>query len=197
MVDASYYDGPAAGFGDAIVVRESRLQRDGLFGGLVAVFALAFIRGFAGAQTGGGRVAVTIFTAAVIASLVVGWIAIVSRRSRLEISRATISRVSKRRDRLVLSRQAGDRLRIVHLGSGRFRRPGLAIEGTDQVLPLDLFSVREVKQACQSKGWEFAGLPFPPRALTTRRAHLPPAARTCHKCAARRAAEFGAKYGSN
>jgi hypothetical protein len=51
MVDA-YYDGPAGGFGDAIVVRESRAQRDGLFGGLVAVFVLAFIRGFAGARPG-------------------------------------------------------------------------------------------------------------------------------------------------
>lgn len=166
MVDASYYDGPAGGFGDAIVVRESRLQRDGLFGGLVAVFVLAFIRGFAGAQTGAGRIAVAVFTTAVIAVVIIGWIAIVSRRSRLEISRATISYVSKRRDRLVLSRQAGDRLRIVHLGSGRFRRLGLAIEGTavdgtGHVLPLGLFSVREVKQACQWKGWEFAGLARP------------------------------------
>jgi hypothetical protein len=157
MVDA-YYDGPAGGFGDAIVVRESRAQRDGLFGGLVAVFVLAFIRGFAGAQTGSGRVAVTIFTAAVIALLVIGWIAIVSRRSRLEISRATISLVSKRRDRLVLSRDSGDRLRVVRLGSGRYRRTGLAIEGTDEVLPLGLFSVREVRQACRSKGWGFIGL---------------------------------------
>ena len=38
---------------------------------------------------------------------------------------------------------------------------GLANEGTDQVLPLSLFSVREVKRACQSKGWEFAGLARP------------------------------------
>jgi hypothetical protein len=140
------------------VVRESRVQRDGLFGGLVAIFVLAFIRGFAGAETGAGRVAVTIFTTAVIAILVVGWIMIVSRRSRLEISRASISYVSKRRDRLVLSRAAGNQLRVVRLGSGRYRRTGLAIEGSDQVLPLGLFSLREVKQACQSKGWEFAGL---------------------------------------
>lgn len=157
MVDA-YYDGPAGGFGDAIVVRESRAQRDGLFGGLVAVFVLAFIRGFAGAETGAGRMAVTIFTTAVIAVVVIGWIMIASRRSRLEISRATISLVSKRRDRLVLSGDAGHQLRVVRLGSGRYRRTGLAIEGTDQVLPLSLFSLRAVKQACQSKGWEFVGL---------------------------------------
>ena len=43
---------------DAVVVRQSRLQRDGLFTALLAVFALAFARGFTGAQTAGGRVAV-------------------------------------------------------------------------------------------------------------------------------------------
>lgn len=164
MVDAYY--GPAAGFGDAIIVRESRLRRDGLFGGLLAVFVLAFVRGFAGAQTTAGRVAVTIITATVVAALVIGWIVIVGRRSRLEISRTTISYLTKRRDRLVLSRLAGDRLRIVHQGSGRYRRPGLAIEGADLVLPLGLFSAREVKRACESKGWEFTGLPRPASAYS-------------------------------
>jgi len=156
MVDTYY--GAAGGFGDAIVVRESRVQRDGLFGGLVAIFVLAFARGFTGAQTSDGRIAVTIFSAAVISLLVTGWIVIVSRRSRLEISRATISYVTRRSDRLVLSRRAGGRLRIVRLGSGRYRRPGLTIDGSDQALPLGLFSVRKVKQACMAKGWEFAGL---------------------------------------
>lgn len=168
MVDA-YYDGAAGGFGDAVVVRESRLQRDGLFGGLVAVFVLAFFRGFAGAHTGTGRIAVTIFTTAIIAVLTIGWISIANRRSRLEISRATISYVSKNRDRLVLSRLAGNQLRIVP-GSGRYRRPGLAIDGADLVLPLGLFSIRAVKQACQSKGWEFAGLARPAYARSTRMA---------------------------
>ena len=42
---------------EAIVVRQSRLQRDGLFGGLVAVFLVALVRGYAGAQTVTGRVA--------------------------------------------------------------------------------------------------------------------------------------------
>jgi hypothetical protein len=35
---------------EAIVVRQSRLQRDGLFGGLVAVFLVALVRGYAGAR---------------------------------------------------------------------------------------------------------------------------------------------------
>jgi hypothetical protein len=56
-----------------------------------------------------------------------------------------------------VSRDSGDRLRVVRLGSGRYRRTGLAIEGTDEVLPLGLFSVREVRQACRSKGWGFIG----------------------------------------
>src|SRR5712691_326073 len=156
MVNVHY--GPAGGFGDAIIVRESRAQRDGLFGGLIAIFVLALARGTAGAETSAGRIAVTIFTTAVIAILVTGWIVIVRRRSRLEISRATISYVTRGNDRLVLSRQAGGRLRITHRGSGRYHTPGLVLDGSDQVLPLGLFSLRQVKQACQSKGWEFAAL---------------------------------------
>jgi hypothetical protein len=154
MVDAYY--GPAGGFGDAVVVRESRAQRDGLFGGLVAIFALAFARGFAGAGTSAGRIAVTVFCAVVIAIIVTGWIVIVRRRSRLEISRATICYVTKGDERLALSRQPSGRLRVVNRGSGRYRTQGLALDGSDQVLPLALFSVRQVRQACIAKGWEFA-----------------------------------------
>jgi hypothetical protein len=57
-MDAEVRGEPAAA---AIVVRQSRLQRDGLFGGLLAVFALAFARGYPGAQTAAGRIAVTAF----------------------------------------------------------------------------------------------------------------------------------------
>jgi len=42
------------------VIRPSRLQRDGLFGALLAIFVLVFVRGFAGATTTGGRIAVAV-----------------------------------------------------------------------------------------------------------------------------------------
>src|SRR5216683_923755 len=54
------------------VIRPSRAQRDGLFGALLVVFILAFARGFPGATTSGGRVAVAIFTAGMAALLLWG-----------------------------------------------------------------------------------------------------------------------------
>jgi hypothetical protein len=56
------------------VIRPSRLQRDGLFGTLVAVFVLAFALGFPGAATTGGRIAIAVFTGGVTAMLLWGWI---------------------------------------------------------------------------------------------------------------------------
>src|SRR5712691_1233750 len=81
---------------DAVVVRQSRAQRDGLFTGLLAVFAVAFARGFTGAQTGGGRVAVTVFAGAVAALLAWLWIRAIRRPCHLEISGQAITCVGAR-----------------------------------------------------------------------------------------------------
>jgi hypothetical protein len=61
---------PASG---TIVVRQSRLQRDGLFGTLIAVFGLALARGYTGAHTSTGRIAVAVFVCTVTAALIWGW----------------------------------------------------------------------------------------------------------------------------
>jgi hypothetical protein len=97
-MDESSSGAPAA----AIVVRQSRLQRDGLFGALVL----------------DGRGAAR-----------------------------------------VLSRDRGDQLRVVRLGSGRYRQAGLAVAGTGAgpAIPLPFFSMREVRQQCLAAGWSFAG----------------------------------------
>jgi len=52
------------------VIHPSRLQRDGLFCALVLVFVLAFIRGYPGATTTDGRIAVSIFAVVVTARLI-------------------------------------------------------------------------------------------------------------------------------
>jgi hypothetical protein len=82
-----------------------------------------------------------------------------SRRSyaRLEISGQAVTFVDGRRAARVLSRGQGDQLRVVRLGSGRYRQPGLAIAGSGTSIPLPFFSVREVRRQCQAAGWSFAG----------------------------------------
>jgi hypothetical protein len=146
--------GPAAGL---IVVRQSRLQRDGLFGVLIAVFGLALARGYTGAHTSTGRIAVAVFVCAVTAALVWAWVRLIGRPGRLEISGQAITFVDGQGAQRVLSRLPGGQLRIVALGAGRYRQPGLTIEGTGTVIPLPFFSKKDVRRQCLAAGWSFAG----------------------------------------
>jgi hypothetical protein len=137
------------------VVRESRLRRDGLFGALLAVFVLAFARGFPNAQTTAGRVAVTVFTGAVAAVLVVAWIRLIRRAARLEITSDAITLIRPRTTSRTLSGHPGDRLSVVIVGGTRYRNRGLTIAGSGTVLPLPFFSLAEVRRACLAAGWQF------------------------------------------
>lgn len=143
---------PAAG---TVVVRQSHGQREGLFGGLVAVFVLAFARGFPGAQTAGGKIAVTIFCAGVVILLVSGWVRILLHPPYLEISSQAISYVDGKGQTTTLSRQSGDELRFVTTGSGRYRSRGLMVSGSSTILPLPFFSAREVREQTTACGWQF------------------------------------------
>jgi hypothetical protein len=150
--------GPATGAAaSTVVVRQSRLQRDGLFGALVAVFLVALARGYPHAQTATGRAVLVVFVTVVTAALVVAWARLLRRPCRLEISRQAVTFVDGRGAARVLSRGQGDQLRVTSLGSGRYRRPGLAIAGTGTAIPLPFFSVREVRRQCLAAGWSFAG----------------------------------------
>lgn len=144
---------------DAIVVRQSRVQRDGLFGALIAVFALAFARGFTGAQTAGGRIAVAVFAGGVTALLAWLWVRTVRRPYHLEISDQAITRVGARGQAITLTRQWGDELMVVSVGGGRYRNRGLMIRGASTVIPLPFFSPGEIRRQCVARGWRFGRLP--------------------------------------
>ena len=146
--------GPATGAAAAVVVRQSRLQRDGLFGALVAVFLVALARGYPHAQTATGRAVLVAFVVVVTAGLVVAWARLIRRPCCLEISGQAVTFVDGRGAVRVLSRDLGDQLRVVRLGGGRYRQPGLAIAGT--AIPLPFFSMREVRRQCLAAGWSFA-----------------------------------------
>jgi hypothetical protein len=147
---------PASGAAAAVVLRQSRLRRDGLFGALVAVFLVALARGYPHAQTATGRVVLVTFAAVVTAALVVAWARLIRRPCRLEISRQAVTFVDGRGTAQALSRDQGDQLRVVRLGGGRYRQPGLTIAGTGTRIPLPFFSVREVRRQCLAVGWSFA-----------------------------------------
>jgi len=149
--------GPAAGPAATVVVRQSWLQRDVPLGLLEALFLLALVRGYPNAQTTAGRVALVVFVAVVSAVLVLGWIWLIRRPCRLEVSGQAITFVGRRGTTQVLSRDFGDQLRVVRLGSGRYSHPGLTIVGSGKSIPLSFMSVREVRRQCLAAGWSFAG----------------------------------------
>jgi hypothetical protein len=70
----------------SIVVAEDRRQIGFLFGFLILVFAVALVRGVAGAQTTAGRAAAGVFCAVVLVVLMAGLISLLRRPARLEVS---------------------------------------------------------------------------------------------------------------
>lgn len=141
----------------SIVVAESRSQMAILFGFLVAVFAVALIRGEIGAATTAGRVAAAVFCVVLIAVVARGWIATARRPVRLEITRDAIRLVQRNGQVSELSGQSGDELRFVKRHAGPLSRIwilGLTIVGTATFIDLTIFFSRgEVRKACRAQGW--------------------------------------------
>ena len=46
-------------------------------------------------------------------------------------------------------------LRVVEMGAPRFPRRCLAAQGTSAVIPINLFKLSELRQACAASGWQF------------------------------------------
>jgi hypothetical protein len=140
----------------AVVVQESSLQRDGLFGLLTTVFVVALVRGVHGAATTAGAIAAATFCGVIIVGLMLLWRVVRRLRSRLLVSADSIALVnSAGTDPKVLSRLAGDQLRFVVRGAGRSRYTTLAGGGDAAPLDVRFFSRKQVRQACLARGWRF------------------------------------------
>lgn len=137
------------------VIRPSKLQRDVLFAALVAVFVFAFIRGYPGATTTGGRIAVIVFAAGVTALLIFFWVRTVRRQTLLEVSPETVTLVEPSGKRTSLSRESGDEILVTLTGGGRYRTAALTIAGSGTLLPLSFFNISEIKRQCLASGWRF------------------------------------------
>lgn len=137
------------------VIRPSPLQRDGLFGALTLLFALALWRGFTGATTTAGQIAVVVFCGGVLALLAWAWTYALLHPRQIEISAEAVTLTGPGGERETLSRSSGDELRVVVVGSGRYRRSALTIPGSGTNLPLGFFSLGEVQRGCTEYGWRF------------------------------------------
>jgi len=137
------------------VIRPSKLQRDSLFAALVAVFIFAFIRGYPGATTTGGRIAVIVFAGGVTALLLLFWVRMIRKQTLLEVSPQAVTLVEPTGKRTTLSRESGDEILVTVTGGGRYRTAALTIAGSGTLLPLSFFSMSEIKRQCLASGWRF------------------------------------------
>jgi len=137
------------------VIRPSKIQRDSLFAALVAVFVFAFIRGYPGATTTGGRIAVIVFAGAVTALLLFFWVRMIRKQTLLEVSPEAVTLVEPTGKRITLSRESGDEILVTVTGGGRYRTAALTIAGSGTLLPLSFFSMSEIKRQCLASGWRF------------------------------------------
>jgi hypothetical protein len=143
----------------SIVVAENRWQSGTLFGFLLLAFIVALARGVTDAQSTSGRVAVVIFCAVVLAVLLRGWIMIIRRPARLEVTADAVRFVQRNGRVSALSRESGHELQFVKQHRGALSRVwtlGVTIVGTDTVITLPgFFSRTEIRRACQERGWRF------------------------------------------
>ena len=137
------------------VIRPSKIQRDSLFAALVAVFVFAFIRGYPGATTTGGRIAVIVFAGAVTALLLLFWVRTIRKQTLLEVSPEAVTLVDPTGKRITLSRESGDEILVTVTGGSRYRTAALTIAGSGTLLPLSFFSMSEIKRQCLASGWRF------------------------------------------
>lgn len=161
-----WYDPRVAGVGPgnapdpgSIVVAESRWQSGVLFGFLLLAFIVALSRGVTSAQTASGRAAVVIICGILIVFFVRGWIMIIRRPARLEVTADAVRFVQRNGHLSVLSRASGNELQFVKQHRGALSRVwtlGVTIVGTDTVITLPgFFSRTEIRRACQERGWRF------------------------------------------
>jgi hypothetical protein len=139
----------------ATVIRENRGQISAMFGFLTVACAVALVRGVPGAQTTAGRAAAAVVFGGLLVLFIVGWIVMLRRPHRLEITEDAVRYVRRNGQVSALSRQHGDELRWVKQLRGRTWRLGLTISGTDTVMLLGTFSRKAVRQACLARGWRF------------------------------------------
>ena len=141
-----------------VSLREGRVLPVALYGGLLAVFLLALLRGLDGASSTGGRMAVAVIFGVLAALAASAGAIVIRRRGHLEITSQAITYAGYVRGKaqtVTFSRQQGDVLRVVEMGAPRFPRRCLAAQGTSAVIPINLFKLSELRQACAARGWQF------------------------------------------
>jgi hypothetical protein len=141
--------------GDVVTVRQSRARRDGMFGILLAVFAVALGRGVAGASTTAGRIAVVVIFGLIVIGIAVAWGRAILRPAQLDISARLIHYMGPAGgSRPDLIRDDGQEVRVYWRRSGRASNLVIEQPATGVRWPIPYFSLRAVSDACRACGWQ-------------------------------------------
>jgi hypothetical protein len=141
---------------DPIVVEQSNVNVNVIWGFLTIAFGFALWRGHQGAETGAGRLALDVLLGAALVLSGAGWISFHRHPSRLEVSPDAISLWHRGKPSSIELRRTGDlyvHTRITPRG-GVHRY--LKVVGSDDAIPLAHFNWKRVKDACLAAGWRLA-----------------------------------------
>jgi hypothetical protein len=144
---------------DPIVVEQSNMNVNVLWGFLSVAFAVALWRGHQGAQTYAGRLALdVIFGVGVIVS-VTAWISFHRHPGRLEISQNVIMFSHRGQPNSIEFRRPGPLYvrRVFNPRGGA--QSYLKVVGSEDAIPLVLFNWKHVERACHAAGWPIAAPP--------------------------------------
>lgn len=146
-----------AGQHQGVVVKESSLKREGLYGVLTLAFLAALIRGVTGAMTTGGRITAGILFGALAAVVAFRWFWAVRHPGRLEVSSNTVRFIpgSGKIATQEISRSAGDQLQFVARGTARYVSLALRQSASGTVVSMGMFDRKPVQRACEASGWRF------------------------------------------
>ena len=136
------------------VVRESSLQRDGLYGILTLVFVAALVRGVLGATTSAAGPRPAVVFGLVIAVVVLAWVRAIRGPDRLEVSVEPHPLHPGLRD---TRRSPGGRQRAA-VRDQASRPAGVPVAvpvGDRDDHPAALVHPDAVRTACESQGWTF------------------------------------------
>lgn len=138
---------------DPIVVEQSNMSVNVLWGFLSVVFALVLWLGHQGAETEAGRLVVDILFGAAVIISVGAWISFHRNPAQLEISQDLISFSHRGKANSVELLRTGDLYVQTRIGPRGTVHRYLKVSGSDDGIQLVLFNWKEVERACRAAGW--------------------------------------------
>jgi hypothetical protein len=142
---------------EPIVVPERKYQVNFLWGFLTIVTAIVLWRASNGGMEGTGRIFALVIITAFLLLFAWAWVWFVRRPARLEVTPEEIRfQHSGQKKSATLPHTGALYVKRTLLG-GKYPNAFLKVEGSDEAIALGSFSLREIKEAAHSSGWEFKG----------------------------------------